>query len=175
MSVMASSPRLRTMDPVRRRSARVLVIDSDDRLLLLRGGDPARPQHVIWHAPGGGVDPGEDDRSAARRELFEETGLALDAVGDPVWLRDVLFTFDGVRYDQHEVYYCVRVDAHAVDDSGHTELERRYLTGHQWWSVDELRQCSDLLAPPDLADRFADLLQQGSPAEPVWVLGAVLP
>ncbi len=175
MSGKTASPTLTVMEPVRRRSARVLVLDADDRLLLLRGGDPARPQYVIWHAPGGGVDDGEDDATAARRELREETGLSVDAVGDPVWLRSLVFSFDGVLYDQDEVFYCVRVDGHEVDDSGHTELERRYLSGHHWFCLDELRTCPDLLAPPDLVERLTELLSDGPPSLPVQVQGAVLP
>jgi 8-oxo-dGTP pyrophosphatase MutT (NUDIX family) len=31
-----------------------------------------------WTTPGGGVEPGEDATTAARRELAEETGLVLD-------------------------------------------------------------------------------------------------
>ncbi|WP_179378071.1 RNA pyrophosphohydrolase [Jannaschia marina] len=33
-----------------------------------------------WQMPQGGIDPGEDPRAAALRELQEETGLAPDAV-----------------------------------------------------------------------------------------------
>lgn len=165
-------------EPVRRFSARVLVIDAQDRVLLLRGGDPARPEKVIWHTPGGGIEPGEDAAAAARRELVEETGLVAGAVDGPVWRRRLQFSFDQQQYDQSETFFVVRVDHHEVDSSGHSDLERRYLSGHRWWSVAELRATDELVAPPDMADRLDDLLCGRTPlhpAEPVEVGGAVFP
>lgn len=56
-----------------RRTARIVLLGSDDRLLLFRylapGFDP------FWIMPGGECDPGEDYPAGARRELREETGL----------------------------------------------------------------------------------------------------
>lgn len=53
---------------------RVLVQNREGDILLVR--------HTYvpgWHLPGGGVDIGEDVETAARREVFEETGIsALD-------------------------------------------------------------------------------------------------
>lgn len=160
---------------VRRSSARVVLVDADDRVLLLRGGDPGRPGPAVWHTPGGGIDPGETPEHAALRELEEEVGLHLDAVGPLVWTRRFQFLFDGVRYDQDEVFYYVRVAGHDVDESGHTPLERRYLSGHGWFSVAELDALEELIAPPDLADRLRELLEHGPPAAPVAVGPAVFP
>lgn len=38
-----------------------------------------RTEDGIWTTPGGGADPGEEPHEAARRELFEEAGLAAPA------------------------------------------------------------------------------------------------
>jgi len=165
---------------VRRRAARVLAVSPQGRVLLFEGGDPDRPHVRIWHAPGGGVDPGESDRAAAEREYREETGVDLE-VGPHVWDREVRFGFNGRVYDQVEVYFLAHVETeHGADTSGHNELERLYLGEHRWFSVDELRALptddgSVLLAPPDIADRLEDLLRDGAPASPVAVAGVVLP
>jgi 8-oxo-dGTP pyrophosphatase MutT (NUDIX family) len=154
------------------------VVDARERVLLLRGGDPQRPGPAVWHTPGGGIDPGEQPQDAARRELVEEIGLVVSRaseLGAVVWTRRFEFLFDGVRYDQDEVFYLLRVDHHKVDDSRHTPLERRYLSGHRWFSVADLATFDELVAPPDLGTQLAVLLREGVPDVPVEVGPAVMP
>jgi 8-oxo-dGTP pyrophosphatase MutT (NUDIX family) len=69
------------------RSARVILLDASDRLLLVRSAT-THGQPDAWFTPGGGVEDGEDLASAAARELQEETGLAVD----PQDLRLVAYT-----------------------------------------------------------------------------------
>lgn len=165
---------------VTRRAARVVALSPQGRVLLFEGGDPDRPHVRIWHTPGGGVDPGESDRAAAVREYREETGAEVE-LGPHVWDRELRFGFNGVVYDQFEVFFLAHVDhEHDADTSGHDELERQYLGQHRWFSVAELRALptadgSVLLAPPDMADRVEELLLHGPPESPVTVAGVVAP
>ena len=160
--------------PVARRAARVVVLAGGDRVLLLRGGDPHRPAHVVWHAPGGGLEAHESWAAAAARELAEETGLVVPEadLGEPIWCRSVLFSFAGTTYAQRERYFLLAVEAPFLPDTaGFTAVERTLLTEHVWWDHDQLRACHDHLAPPDLADRLADLVRDGRPAGCVKVAG----
>ncbi|MCO6003767.1 NUDIX hydrolase [Actinoallomurus purpureus] len=61
------------MAPIVKRSARAILIDDKDRLVLIKRTRPGQP--VYWTTPGGGIEP--DDPSpeeALRRELHEELG-----------------------------------------------------------------------------------------------------
>src|SRR5689334_25328500 len=72
------------MEPMRRRpSSRLLVIDPSNRVLLFRfmfKHGPLAGQNY-WATPGGALEAGESFADAARRELFEETGITREVVG----------------------------------------------------------------------------------------------
>ena len=64
-------------------SVRVIaaVISRGEQLLVCQ-----RPPHKrhggLWEFPGGKLEPGEDDETAARRELAEELGIQVERVGE---------------------------------------------------------------------------------------------
>lgn len=97
-------------DPAVRTASRVLVIDTDQRVLLFgaRMVDLDTPPADVlwWYAPGGGVDPGESLRAAAVRELTEEIGLrvAEAELEGPVWLRRWVARFLGRDVDSRETF-----------------------------------------------------------------------
>jgi len=140
-------------------AARVLVVDHDGALLLLRGRDPAEPERgTWWMTPGGGVDEGETAEAAARRELREETGLEVGELGPVVFRRTTEFDFEGVHYRQRESFFCVRAARFTVDDGGWSAVERRSVLGHRWWTHAELETTEETLYPEYLARVLAESL-----------------
>ncbi len=137
----------------RRRSAKVLLVDPSDRVLLFRGGDPHRPDAgTWWFPPGGGVEAAETVEDAARREVLEETGQHVDELGQVILSRVVEFEVEGIPYRQHEIYFLVRVGHFTVSEALWTANERRVVHEHRWWTREALCATSDVIYPEGICD-----------------------
>ena len=137
-----------------RPSSRLLVINSDHRVLLFRFNHKIGPWagRTFWATPGGGLDPGESYEEAARRELLEETGLRRDDIGPQVAQRMAQFqTPEGELITADERFFLVRVEGLDVSDAHWTALEREVMAEHRWWSLSELRDTTEQVWPEDLA------------------------
>lgn len=158
--------------PIPRPSARILLVDVHDRILLFRGFGTARDPRPIWITPGGGVRAGEPLPEAAARELREETGLAMppEALGPVVavsagpWTSD-----DGRLFEATDSYFFVRVPQTAVDVSGMEQLERSLLDTFRWWPIADLAATAERVIPHSLPALLGPLLTGPPPAEPVVI------
>ncbi len=150
-----------------RLAARAVLLDDLGRALLFRIHAPGDPARVFWITPGGGLEPGETETEALRRELLEETGLAAPEIGPCVWVRDLVFRWGDRHIRQRESYYLVRCPAFEVDTSRHLEEERTFLQRHRWFTLDELAAWPERLVPAGFADLLAPLLRGDLPRQPL--------
>ena len=144
-----------------RRAARVILLDPDDRVLLMRYDD-APPNGRHWTTPGGGVEDGEEYRAAALRELAEETGWTDVALLDEVLRRSFAMEYAGRMVHQVERQYLARTDERGREISGVDAMHASDgIAAWRWWTLAELEATREEIWPPDLASLIRSLLEQG--------------
>jgi ADP-ribose pyrophosphatase YjhB (NUDIX family) len=129
---------------------RGMVLDGRGHVLLVRHG-----YQPGWHFPGGGVERGEAAVTALRRELAEETGVAIDT-GDAE-LFGLYTNFEGFPGDHIAAFVVRRFHAGAQPATSYEIREQRF------FAVDAL--------PADVSEgtrrRLAELLD-GAPRTSHW-------
>ena len=157
-----------------RHAARGIILDEHDHILLCHFAPPhpAVPEGAtgVWAVPGGGIEPGERRLDALRRELFEETGLVVDADPPHVWHQEVFGagqdeTYDGVVND----YYLVRTRQFAPRGAlSDEEIAAECISEMRWWALGDIRAAqATLFSPRDLATPLASLVAGVIPPAPV--------
>src|SRR5690242_3785990 len=147
-------------------SARVVLIDETSRVLLVSSRDPD-DGILVWYAPGGRVENGEDLRSAALREIEEEAGIVLDDVVGPIWERRFPHTFNGLFVDGHEWFFVAHVKASEIVDVNETDEGASFFSGWRWWTLDEIREYDGVIAPARLAALLRPVLEGVLPSAPI--------
>jgi TDG/mug DNA glycosylase family protein len=116
-----------------RKAVRGIVVDPAQRILLLHY---ANEFDAWWIPPGGGIDPGETDEQALRRELREELGLEEFQLGPLLWESARYFTLDADFCGQNNRNYLIRVPA----------MEARVISeanDARWFTLDEVQALPD--------------------------------
>jgi ADP-ribose pyrophosphatase YjhB (NUDIX family) len=137
-----------------RLAVRAIVFNPEREVLLLRAS--SLPGAPYWYTPGGGVESGESDESALRRELREELSLADFELGPLIFRRS--FQARNGRTQAERIYLvrCARFDAAMSGAS-----EARYVDCLHWWALTELLKTEERIYPSDLAVVLLRYLEQG--------------
>jgi 8-oxo-dGTP diphosphatase len=162
-----------------RRAARAILVTPAHEVLLVRFEFPAA---TVWALPGGGLDPGEDDIAALRRELREELGLVDVAIGPHVWTREHVIPMLTGHDGQRDHVHLVPVERFDPEpEIGWDALRDEFVHEMRWWTIDEIDAAtrptvehgSDVperrtwFAPRRLAALLRDLVAHGPPASAV--------
>jgi 8-oxo-dGTP pyrophosphatase MutT (NUDIX family) len=122
--------------PILMVGAAILVLDEQDRLLMMKRSDSG-----CWGPPGGATEPGEVVEEAAKRETLEETNLE---VGE-MYLFGV---FSGpelyYKYPNGDEVYNVTIVYLSHDWRGQVKLNGEH-TEWNWFAADEI---PDDVSPP---------------------------
>ncbi|MGZ0147266.1 GNAT family N-acetyltransferase [Kribbella sp. WER1] len=151
--------------PRLRPAARGVIVDEDDRVLLVRFEFADGP---VWATPGGGLEPGETVLEGLRRELVEEVGLADFADPPHLWHEEHVAEghatgYDGVLND----YFLIRTPH--FEPSGALsplELQAENVHGFRWWTPGELAADDVRFAPRGLPTLLAKVFRSGPPTTP---------
>ncbi len=145
-----------------RRSARLIILDPDHRLLLFRYQDEHKP--AFWSTAGGELQPGEDYRDAALRELHEETGFQ-SVIGPLLHERQDIFAVARTKpacWTEH--YFLVECDrADAPNRANWTDEEQSTIQDWKWWHLAEMRAEPDSFLPislPDILENTLHLIRE---------------
>lgn len=160
--------------PTTRRAARVLVLGPGHRVLLVWAemGYSAEPQRRpddtgFWALPGGGVEPGESYPEAALRELHEETGIVAAGPLPLIARREATFRWDGRAIHSLEQYFLARVASDAIDTSGWTETDTRWMREIRWWGIADALATEEIVRPPGIIELAGRIIAGNMPVEPV--------
>jgi ADP-ribose pyrophosphatase YjhB (NUDIX family) len=123
--------------------ATVLVVNDQDRLLLLK-----RVDNECWGPPGGAVELGEVVEEAAKRETFEETGLKIGEL-------NLFGIFSGpdqfYRYPSGDEVYNITIVYLSRNPSGLVRLSGEH-TEWRWFMPSEI--------PEDLSPPIKPVIEQ---------------
>jgi 8-oxo-dGTP pyrophosphatase MutT (NUDIX family) len=121
------------------------LVEHNDRLLMVHHLRPGR--YDFWVAPGGGVQGQESYEDAARREVWEETGLRI-AVGRLLYVEDLVNPACRIV----KFWFAGSVEGGRFDTS-HPEARKEHIVNAAWLAPEEF--AGKAVYPTVLIDRYA--------------------
>jgi len=153
----------------RRPAARVVLLDRNRQIFLVKGSDPMRPEKgTWWEIPGGGIERGESSADAAKRELYEECGFKNVVVGPCIWTQYVEFDFAMYHFKSDERIHLAETEESAEwDPKGLEALEAAAFEEGRWWTLEDLLASEEQTLPERLREFLPQIINGDLPESPI--------
>lgn len=160
-----------------RNSVNLILLNEANELLLMQAHDPKTTDvdgsyyGPFWFPVGGKIEEGENLEEAAYRELLEETGLTKDQVelGPIVWHGEFDLVLSGILQRLHQRFMVVKTKTSEVSHSNFTPEEKEVIVKSAWFSLDAIKNCSEVIFPVVLPDYLPAILDGNYPNEPIEI------
>ena len=154
-----------------RNSVKVLLLNEDHELLLMRSHDPKNRSMEgeyngrYWSLIGGAIEPSESLIEAAKREVYEETGIRKDEIkfGPIVWYGEFDLILHGYPTHIKQTFIVATTKQKKLSLANLTKFEKEVVQNLFWFSLEKIKNCEEVIYPIVLPEYLPDILIEKYP------------
>ena len=124
-------------------------------------------QKRFWTLIGGRIEDCESLLDAARREVFEETGIRSVSFGPVVWLEELDLSLRGQPTHVSQQYIVARTSEREITLAHLTEYEPSVVKQVAWFSLADVVSTTEMIYPLLLPLRLPDVIAGKYPPHPL--------